>query len=178
MYRLLVILCIISIISFQYKINVEAADKSIPTEQIEGADVLVGEEEPEKEKSELALMMQDIDDSYKAVEEMSGYYKYKKKQWRIILEAGENIAKITKKVRIKFAKPDDFKYEEQMKIMQEEAKKMAEIAKNKDKDGSLEDQQWQVRRLRQTCAICHKHLDIHIYPNLYKKEHTEKPQVP
>jgi len=178
MHKFLLVLCIFSVISFQCKINVEAADKHIPIEQIECADELMGEEPPEKEKSELALMMQDIDDSYKAVEEMSGYYKYKKKQWRIILEAGENIAKITKKVRIKFAKPDDFKYEEQMKIMQEEAKKMAEIAKNKDKDGSLEDQQWQVRRLRQTCAICHKHLDIHIYPNLYKKEHTEKPQVP
>ncbi len=178
MCKFLVVLCIISIISFQYKINVEASNKHIPTEQIESADELMGEEQPEKEKSELALMMQDIDDSYKAVEEMAGYYKYKKKQWRIILEAGENIAKITKKVRIKFAKPDDFKYEEQMKIMQEEAKKMAEIAKNKDNDGSLEDQQWQVRRLRQTCALCHKHLDIHIYPNLYKKEHAEKPQAP
>ena len=175
MYKFLVVLFIFSIISFQYKINVEASDKYIPVEKIEGADELMGEEQPEKEKSELALMMQDIDDSYKAVEEMSGYYKYKKKQWRIILEAGENIVKITKKVRIKFAKPDDWTYEELMELMQVEAKKMAEIAKNKDKDGSLEDQQWQVRRLRQTCAKCHKHLDIHIYPNLYKKEHSEKP---
>ena len=173
MYKFLIVLCIFSIISFQNKINIEASDIYVPAEKIEGADELMGEEPPEKEKSELALMMQDIDDSYKAVEEMSGYYKYKKKQWKIILKAGENIAKITKKVRIKFAKPDDFKYEEQMKLMQEEAKKMAEIAKNKDIDGSLEDQQWQVRRLRQTCAICHKHLDIHIYPNLYKKKHKE-----
>ncbi len=178
MYKFLVALCIFSIISFQYKINVEASDIYIPTEQIECPDEIMGEEPPEKEKSELALMMQDIDESYKAVEEMSGYYKYKKKQWKIILEAGENIAKITKKVRIKFAKPDDWTYEEQMKIMQEEAKKMAEIAENKDKDGALEDQQWQVRRLRQTCAKCHKHLDIHIYPNLYKKQHTEKPPAP
>ena len=56
--------------------------------------------------------MQDIDESYKAVEEMSGYYKYKKKQWKIILKAGENIAKITKEVRDKFAKPEDTRYEE------------------------------------------------------------------
>ena len=97
MYKFLVVLFIFSIISFQYKINVEASDKYIPVEKIEGADELMGEEQPEKEKSELALMMQDIDDSYKAVEEMSGYYKYKKKQWRIILEAGKNIAKIKKK---------------------------------------------------------------------------------
>jgi hypothetical protein len=118
-------------------------------------------------------MMQDIDESYKLVEEMSGYYKYKKKQWKIILKAGENIAKVTEEVRIKYAKPEDSRYEEQMKLMQIEAEKMAEIAKNKDIVGSLEDQQWQVRRLRQTCAICHKHLKIHIYPNLYKeKKHS------
>ncbi|MFQ5787299.1 MAG: hypothetical protein ACE5H1_04895 [Thermodesulfobacteriota bacterium] len=178
MYKFLVALCIFSIISFQYKINVEASDKYIPAEQIESTDQLIVEEPPEKEKSELAKMMEEIDKSYKAVEAMSGYYKYKKKQWKIILEAGENIAKITKKVRIKFAKPDDWTYEEQMKNMQVEAKKMAEIAKNKHKDGALEDQQWQVRRIRQTCALCHKHLDIHIYPNLYKKKHTEKPPAP
>ena len=47
---------------------------------------------------------------------------------------------------------------------------MADVARNKDKDGALEDQQWQVRRLRQTCALCHKHLEIHIYPNLYKRK--------
>jgi hypothetical protein len=130
-------------------------------------------EVPQEEKSELALMMQDIDESYKLVEEMSGYYKYKKKQWKKILKAGENIAKLTEKVRIKYAKPEDSRYEEQMKLMQVEAEKMAEIAKNKDNVGSLEDQQWQVRRLRQTCAICHKHLKIHIYPNLYKeKKHS------
>ncbi|OHB86896.1 MAG: hypothetical protein A3D13_09520 [Planctomycetes bacterium RIFCSPHIGHO2_02_FULL_40_12] len=178
MYKLLIALCIFSIVIFQYKTNVESSDKNIPAEQLKGPDELIGEEPPEKEKSELALLMQDIDESYKAVEEMSGYYKYNKKQWKIILEAGENITKITKQVRIKFAKPDDWTYEEQMELMQVEAEKMAEIARNKDKDGTLEDQQWQVRRLRQTCAKCHKHLDIHIYPNLYKKNHTEKSPAP
>lgn len=173
MYKVLIALCIFSIVSsFQYKNIAEGSGNNASPTQVEGADELM-EEVPEKEKSELALMMQDIDESYKLVEEMSGYYKYKKKQWKKILEAGENIAKITKKVRIKYAKPDDFKYEDQMKLMQVEAEKMAEIARNSDKDGALEDQQWQVRRLRQTCAICHKHLDIHIYPNLYKKKHGE-----
>ena len=180
MYKFLIVLCIFSIAIFQDRINVEASDKYIPAEQIEGSDELVGEGQPapEKEKSELALLMQDIDESYKAVEVMSGYYKYKMKQWKIIQEAGENIAKITKKVRIKYAKPDDWTYEEQMKLMQEEAEVMAKIAENNDKDGALEDQQWQVRRLRQTCAKCHKHLDIHIYPHLYKKNHTENPPAP
>jgi len=171
MYKVLIAICIFSIVSsFQYKHIAEGSDNPVLSEQIEGADELMGEE-PEEEKSELALMMQDIDESYKSVEEMSGYYKYKKKQWKKILKAGENIAKVTEKVRIKYAKPEDSRYEEQMKLMQVEAEKMAEIAKNKEKVGALEDQQWQVRRLRQTCAICHKHLKIHIYPNLYKKKH-------
>jgi hypothetical protein len=173
MYKVFITLCIFSIISsFQYKLIAGASDKHVPSKHIDSADELMGEV-PEEEKSELALMMQDIDESYKLVEEMSGYYKYKKKQWKIILKAGENIAKVTEKVRIKYAKPEDSRYEEQMKLMQVEAEKMAEIAKNKDNVGSLEDQQWQVRRLRQTCAICHKHLKIHIYPNLYKeKKHS------
>jgi hypothetical protein len=172
MYKVLIALCIFSIVSsFQYKHIAEGSDIYEPSKQIEGADELMGEE-PEEEKSELALMMQDIDESYKLVEEMSGYYKYKKKQWKKILKAGETIATVTEKVRIKYAKPEDSRYEEQMKLMQVEAEKMAEIAKNKDKVGALEDQQWQVRRLRQTCAICHKHLKIHIYPNLYKKKHS------
>ena len=35
MYKILIALCIFSIISFQYQINVEASDKYIPAEQIE-----------------------------------------------------------------------------------------------------------------------------------------------
>ncbi len=168
MYKVLIALCIFSIVSsYQYKSMAEGPDTHGPSKQI---DELMGEE-PEEEKSELAIMMQDIDESYKLVEEMSGYYKYKKKQWKKILAAGENIEKITKQVRIKYARPDDLRYEKQMELMEVEAKKMADVAKNKDKDGALEDQQWQVRRLRQTCALCHKHLKIHIYPNLYKKKH-------
>jgi len=178
MYKVLIALFIFSFACIQFIINVEGSDQYVPNEKIVGSDELIGEEQPEEEKSELALMMQDIDEDYKMVEEMSGYYTYKKKQWAQILEAGENIAKVTKKVRIKYAKPDDWTYEELMKMMQVEAEKMAEIAKNKDKEGALEDQQWQVRRLRQTCAKCHKHLDIHIYPNLYKTKHGEKPPTP
>ncbi len=173
MYKVFIALCIFLIVSsFQFIVNVEGSDQYIPVGKTEGAEELAGEK-PEEEKSELALLMQDIDESYKAVEEMSGYYKYKKKQWKIILKAGENIAKITKEVRDKFAKPEDTRYEEQMELMQVEAEKMAKIAENKDTDGALEDQQWQVRRLRQTCAICHKHLKIHIYPNLYKEKQSE-----
>ncbi|MHC4322243.1 MAG: hypothetical protein ACYST3_08210, partial [Planctomycetota bacterium] len=90
MFRVLIILCIFSIVSsFQYIHIAEGSDKHVQSKQIDSADELMGEV-PEEEKSELALMMQDIDESYKLVEEMSGYYKYKKKQWKKILEAGEN----------------------------------------------------------------------------------------
>jgi hypothetical protein len=173
MYKVLIALCIFSIVSsFQYNNIAECSDNQAPSAHTDTPDEMMGEV-PQEEKSELALMMQDIDESYKAVEEMSGYYKYKKKQWKIILKAGENIAKVTKEVRLKFARPDDLRYEKQNELMQVEAEKMVKIAKNKDAVGALEDQQWQVRRLRQTCALCHKHLEIHIYPNLYKKKHGE-----
>lgn len=176
MYKILFGLSIFSIVCFQF--YVEGSEQYIPVEKIESSDEFLSEEQPEEKKSELALMMQDIDESYKVVEEMSGYYKYKKKHWEKIAKAGENIAKVTKKIRIKYAEPDDWTYEELMEMMQVEAEKMVEIAKNSEKDGALEDQQWQVRRLRQTCAKCHKHLDIHIYPNLYKTKEGEKPPAP
>ena len=173
MYKVLISICIFSVVTvFQYNNLAEGADNQPPSAHTDTPDEMMGEV-PQEEKSELALMMQDIDESYKAVEEMSGYYKYKKKQWKIILKAGENIAKVTKEVRLKFARPDDLRYEKQNELMQVEAEKMVEIAKNKGAEGALEEQQWQVRRLRQTCAICHKHLKIHIYPNLYKdKKHS------
>ena len=173
MYKVLIAICIFTAVTvFQYKNLAEGSDKQAPSAHTDTPDEMM-REVPQEEKSELALMMQDIDASYKAVEEMSGYYKYKKKQWKIILKAGENIAEVTKEVRLKFARPDDLRYEKQNELMQVEAEKMVEIAKNKNADGALEEQQWQVRRFRQTCAICHKHLEIHIYPNLYKdKKHS------
>lgn len=134
--------------------------------------------EPEKEKSELAKLMHEIDLSYKAVEEMSGWYKYKKRHWKIIFESGQNMVKLTKQIRRKFSEPDDWTYQELMEKMQIGAAKMAEIAKDGEKEGALEDAQWQVRILRRTCAKCHKHLDIHIYPQLYKKKPKEIPPLP
>jgi len=60
-----------------------------------------------------------------------------------------------------------------------EAEKMYEVTNNKSEKGALEDAQWQVRRLRQTCAVCHKHLGIHLYPQLYpgKKDESQQGQV-
>ena len=161
MHKLLIILCF-SLIIFHGEIK---GDEIVPAE-------------PEKEKSELAKLMHEIDVDYKVVEEMSGWYTYKKKHWEIIRDAGENIVKVTKKIRSRFGKPDDWTYEELMEKMQIAAEEMVKVAKDNKREGALEDAQWQVRMLRRTCAKCHKHLDIHIYPNLYKKMEKEMPPLP
>ncbi len=147
-------------------------------EEVKGKDSETVPTEPEKEKSELAKMMHEIDVNYKAVEEMSGYYKFKKKHWKTILESGKNMVKVTQLIRKKYSRPDDWTYQELMEKMQIAAEEMADIAKSNDKEGALEDAQWQVRLLRRTCAKCHKHLDIHIYPQLYKKKTKELPPLP
>ena len=121
----------------------------------------------EKEKSELAKIMDEIDKSYKAVEEISGYYKYSDNDWKVIAESSANIARLTKTIIGKFSRPDDQKYQDLNKTMMAEAEKMHEIVSHKGEQGALEDAQWQVRRLRQACALCHKHLGIHLYPQLY-----------
>lgn len=155
MYRILFTFCFLLLVFVNNEVFGE--DEVVPAK-------------PEKEKSELAKLMEDIDKNYKVVEEMSGWYKYKKKHWKTILEAGQNIAALAKSIRRKFSRPEDWTYQELMEKMQIAAEDMVDIAKNNDKEGALEDAQWQVRLLRQTCAKCHKHLDIHIYPQLYKKK--------
>lgn len=132
----------------------------------------------EKEKSELAKIMDEIDKNYKAVEVISGYYKYSNTDWNVILESSTNLVKLTKIVIGKFPRPDDKKYQDLNKTMLVEAEKMLEVVNHKGEQGSLEDAQWQVRRLRQTCALCHKHLGIHLYPQLYpgKKDESQPGQ--
>ena len=160
MYKISVALCICIIFCFLVEARGEDEVGAVPAEQ-------------EEEKSELAKLMHEIDLCYKAVEEMSGYYKYKKRHWKIIRKSGECISETTKLVREKFSKPEDKKYEDLMKKIQVAEEEMTEISRNSDIEGALEDSQWQVRLLRRTCALCHKHLKIHIYPNLYKKKAAE-----
>ncbi len=173
MYRISTIFCFLLILCFCSEVlGVENVVPAAPEEEKEIAP------EEEKEKSELAKLMSEIDTNYKVVEVMSGWYKYKKKHWKIILESGQNMVLLTKSIRRKFSKPDDWTYQELMEKMQIAAEEMVEVAQNNDKEGALEDTQWQVRLLRRTCAKCHKHLDIHIYPQLYKKKPKEVPPVP
>jgi len=136
------------------------------TSQLFSEEANQGEGE-KKEKSELAKLMEEIDKNYKATEEISGYYNYKDEEWKIIGDSSAKLIELCKIAVKKFARPDDEKYQKLNKSMLEEAEKMHEVYTRRDQIGALEDAQWQVRRLRQTCALCHKHLGIHIYPNLY-----------
>ena len=130
--------------------------------------------EQEKEKSELAKLLAKVDNDYKAVEAISGYYKYEKKHWKLLRESGENILAVTKLIRKKYSRPDDQRYEKLMKQMEVAAEELIKVANNSDEDGAVEDAQWQVRQLQKTCSLCHKHLEIHIYPQLYEKKSSEK----
>ncbi len=170
MYKILIILFFSLAIFFHSELRAES--------EIVPAEPEIVPAEPEKEKSELAKMMSEIDTNYKVVEEMSGWYKYKKKHWKIVLESGQKMVKVTKSIRRKFSKPDDWTYQELMEKMQIAAEEMVKVAKDSKREGALEDAQWQVRMMRRTCAKCHKHLDIHIYPNLYKKKQKEIPPIP
>ncbi len=129
--------------------------------------------EQEEEKSELAKLLSQVDKDYKAVRALSGYTTFQKKEWKLIRESGENIIKVAKLLRRDHARPEDQRYEHLMKKMQNSAKELVKIAKEKKKTGSVEDAQFHVRKLQQTCSLCHKHLDIHIYPQLFKGKKSE-----
>ncbi|KAA3602228.1 MAG: hypothetical protein D8M57_15865 [Candidatus Scalindua sp. AMX11] len=136
----------------------------------ESVNVPAGEK---KEKSELAKLLSQVDKDYKAVRALSGYTTFKKKEWKLIKESGENIIKVAKLLRSDYARPEDRKYEKLMKKMQNSAQELVKIAKDNKKPGSVEDAQFHVRKLQQTCSLCHKHLDIHIYPQLFKGKKSE-----
>jgi len=159
MYKKLNTIVIILVICFTVKVSAEESGTT-PAEQ-------------KKEKSELAKLLSKVDEDYKAVQALSGYTKYKKKDWKLIGQSGENILKVAKLLRKDYARPEDQRYEQLMKKMQDSAKALVKLAKDNKKPGSVEDAQWHVRKLQQTCSLCHKHLDIHIYPQLFEGKKSE-----
>jgi len=159
MYKTLITILIFFVIVFTVEVIAEEPGNA-PAEQ-------------KKEKSELAKLLSRVDEDYKAVQALSGYTKYKKKDWKLIGQSGENILKVAKLLRKDYARPEDQRYEQLMKKMQNSAKALVELAKDNKKPGSVEDAQWHVRKLQQTCSLCHKHLDIHIYPQLFEGKKSE-----
>ena len=76
-------------------------------------------------------------------------------------------------LRKDYARPEDQRYEHLMKKMQDSANALVQLAKDNKKPGAVEDAQWHVRKLQQTCSLCHKHRDIHIYPQLFEGKKSE-----
>ena len=159
MYKKLVTLMVLLVICFAVEVSAEDSGTA-PAKQ-------------KKEKSELAKLLSKVDEDYKAVQALSGYTTYKKKDWKLIGQSGENILKVAKLLRKDYARPEDQRYEHLMKKMQDSAKALVKLAKDNKKPGSVEDAQWHVRKLQQTCSLCHKHLDIHIYPQLFEGKKSE-----
>lgn len=123
------------------------------------------------ESKELSRLMEFIDRKYKAAEVISGYYDLSDDDWDTYYDSGIKVAEYTVKVQKAFGRPDNLEYQRLMEEMRVAGQKMAEIAKeSRGKDGAMEDVQWQVRLMRNTCAHCHKLLNIHIYPNLYQEK--------
>jgi len=143
---------------------------AFPTVNVKGGDPVDAPAEQEKEKSELAELLNKVDNDYKAVEAITGYYKYEEKHWKLLRESGENILEVTTLIRKKYSRPDDQRYEKLMKEMETAAEELIKVTNDTDKEGAVEDAQWQVRQLQKTCSLCHKHLKIHIYPQLYEKK--------
>ncbi len=118
----------------------------------------------EKGKSEMAELMIEIDKNYKVLERLSTYFTFEEieKEQNFYSNAGANLVALCKTATTKFARPDDDKYQELNHAMLTASENIDGVFKDKNKVITLEDVLWQVGLLRQTCADCHKHLDIKI----------------
>ena len=117
-----------------------------------------------KEKSELAQLMGGIDVHYKALERLATYLSFDEaeKERKIYDDASASLAALCKTATTKFARPDDDKYQELNQAMLTASENIAAVFKDTNKAHSLEDVLWETGQLRQSCAACHKHLDIRI----------------
>lgn len=118
----------------------------------------------ESEKSELAVLMGEIDKSYKVLERLSTYFSFEEveKELKVYGDASANLTALCKTATTKFARSEDGKYQELNLAMLTASENIEGLLRSKDKAVTLEDVLWQVGLLRQTCADCHKHLDIKI----------------
>ncbi|HHT9110547.1 MAG TPA: hypothetical protein ACFYDZ_05230 [Candidatus Brocadiaceae bacterium] len=126
-----------------------------------GGEPVKGEE---KEKGELAELMGEIDKNYKVLERLSTYFSFEEveKEQKIYGDASAHLTALCQTATTKFARPDDDKYQELNHAMLTASENIDGVLKIKDKAVTLEDVLWQVGLLRQTCADCHKHLDIKV----------------
>ncbi|MCF6156690.1 MAG: hypothetical protein E3K36_15970 [Candidatus Brocadia sp.] len=124
-----------------------------------GGEPVKGEE---KEKGELAKLMGEIDKHYKVLERLSTYFSFEEveKEQKLYDDASANLVALCKTATTKFARLDDDKYQELNHAMLTASENIDGVLRDKNEAVTLEDVLWQVGLLRQTCADCHKHLDI------------------
>ncbi|MFO0792636.1 MAG: hypothetical protein U0586_01095 [Candidatus Brocadiaceae bacterium] len=134
-----------------------------------GGELVKGDE---KEKSELAVLMGEIDKHYKVLERLSTYFSFEEveKDYKIYTDASAHLTALCKTATTKFARPDDNKYQELNRAMLTASENIDGVFREKNKTVTLEDVLWQVGLLRQTCADCHKHLDIKIGSGKHDKK--------
>ncbi len=126
-----------------------------------GGEPVKGEE---KEKGELAELMIEIDKNYKVLERLSTYFSFEEveKEQKFYGDASAHLMALCKTATTKFSRADDDKYQELNHAMLTASENIDGVLRDKNKAITLEDVLWQVGLLRQTCADCHKHLDIKI----------------
>ncbi|MDR4507457.1 MAG: hypothetical protein MRJ65_04340 [Candidatus Brocadiaceae bacterium] len=118
----------------------------------------------ESEKNELAELMSEIDLKYKVLERLSTYFSFDEieKEWELYGDASAHLAALCKTATMKFARPDDDRYQELNNAMLTASENIDVVFKERDRGDTIEDVVWQTGLLRQTCAACHKHLGIQI----------------
>ncbi len=118
----------------------------------------------EKEKSELAELMCKIDAYSKTLDRLATYFSFDEveKDRKIYEDACANLVLLCKTATTKFERPDDNKYQEFNQAMLKASENIKAILNDANRTNSLEDILWETGKLRQTCVICHKHLDIPI----------------
>lgn len=128
---------------------------------VEGEGMANGEE---KEKSELAVLMGEIDENYKVLERLATYLSFEEieNEREVYGNASANLVALCETATTKFARPDDDTYQELNQAMLTASENIDAVFINTEAESSLEDVLWQVGLLRQSCADCHKHLDIQI----------------
>jgi len=96
-----------------------------------GEELVKGEE---KEKSELALLMGEIDKNYKVLEKLSTYFSFEEveKDRKIYGDVSANLVALCKTATTKFARPDNDKYQELNNAMLTASENIDVIFSDKD----------------------------------------------
>lgn len=118
--------------------------------------------EEEEKKSELAKLMCEIDKHYKVLERLATYFSLEEieNERKIYGNASAHLAAFCKTAATKFARQGDDTYQSLNSAMLAASETINDALTGTENNSTLEDVLWQAGLLRQSCADCHKHLDI------------------